>query len=504
MERISLVQPLEWVMVRFSQPWYAIVWGCLLFWFNLLTLGPSLAQEAPHIDQEFARGLAAYAQCNFTKARDHFRNVVAQTPDDAQALFYLGVILGHLHAFDEAVTRLQQTLALSPSEPSIPQVHYHLGWIYTQMQGHEREAQDHFAQAQGEFDPRLTHYYQGTILYKLDCIEQAKPFLKAVLQEDPGSYEAHVAQRYYYDIIQRQREQRWWQLQGTLGFQYDDNVVLEPNNNAFAFGRQGDARTVFTAVGRLLATQAAPWRFGAGYALFQSLHSNLTEFDLQSHTGGLFASVDLSRVTLRVDADYTFTLLDNARLSETVTVQPALSLQQTKALYAVLSVQYRRDNFFNQFIPAGQETVRDRDGWAVQAGFDQYLRLNRQGTALRLSYHYEVSRNEGSDWEYNGHYVALGLRTPLWWDMSLDAGVGYTRRDFLHINSFDASPLAELTPADRRARDDDRVVGSIILNRPVGPYLILSAGYTHISNISNLDFFDYRRNIMTLALTGRF
>jgi hypothetical protein len=86
----------------------------------------------------------------------------------------------------------------------------------------------------------------------------------------------------------------------------------------------------------------------------------------------------------------------------------------------------------------------------------------------------------------------------------LDAEGDYTRRDFLNINSFDASPLAQLTPADRRERLDDRLVLSITLTRPLGPHLILSAGYTYTNNLSNLDFFDYRRNIVALALTGRY
>jgi hypothetical protein len=504
MELVSLVQPVERVMVRSSKLWYVIVWCGFLLCYHLLTPRPSLAQETLPLEQEFARGLAAYTQCNYARARDYFRNVVAQAPDDAQALFYLGVSLGHLRAFEEAIARLTQALALSPENPSIPQVHYHLGWIYTQMHGHEREAQDHFAQAQEEFPARLTHYYQGMMLYKLDCLAQAKPFLKAVLQEDDTAYEARIAQRYYYDIIYRQREQRWWQLEGTVAFQYDDNVVLEPNNDAFAFGRQGDGSTVFTLMGRLLATRAAPWRLGAEYTLFQSLYFDLSDFDIQSHTGRLFASLDLGQVTLRTAVDNTFTLLDNTRFSNAVTVQQALSLQQTKKLYAVLSVQYSKSNFFHQFIPTGQEAVRDRDGWAVRAGFDQYLLLNRQGTSLRLSYNYEMSRNDGTDWEYNGHYVALGVHTPLGEEINLDVDMGYTRRNYLHINSFDASPLAVLTPDDRRARDDDRVVGSIILSRPLGPYLMLSASFTHISNISNLNFFDYRRNITTLALTARF
>src|SRR5262245_20685057 len=128
MERISFAQLPERVIVRSSKLWYAIVWCGFLLCYHLLTLEPSIAQESTPLEQEFSRGLAAYAQCNYLRARDHFRNVVVQAPDDAQALFYLGVSLGHLHAFDEAITWLTQALALSPSDPSIAQVHYHLGW----------------------------------------------------------------------------------------------------------------------------------------------------------------------------------------------------------------------------------------------------------------------------------------------------------------------------------------------------------------------------------------
>ena len=239
MERSRFVQPPERVMVRSSKQWYAIVWSGFLLYSTLWMPWPSIAQETTPLEQEFSRGLAAYTQCNYTRARDHFRQVVAQAPDDAQALFYLGMSLGHLHAFDEARARLTQALALSPSDPSIAQVHYHLGWIYSQMQGHAHEAQYHFAQAQKEFPARLTHYYQGMMLYKLDCIDQAKPFLQAVLQEDDTSYEAYIAQRYYYDIIQRQREQRWWQLQAMRGEQFRVKGL-------FATGRTQDLTTAVT------------------------------------------------------------------------------------------------------------------------------------------------------------------------------------------------------------------------------------------------------------------
>jgi hypothetical protein len=80
----------------------------------------------------------------------------------------------------------------------------------------------------------------------------------------------------------------------------------------------------------------------------------------------------------------------------------------------------------------------------------------------------------------------------------------YSRRDYLHSNSFDRNPLGILTAADRDARADDRLTGAITLQREFGPYVILSAGYVHVSNLSNVSFFDYRRNIVTLTLTGRY
>ena len=51
---------------------------------------------------------------------------------------------------------------------------------------------------------------------------------------------------------------------------------------------------------------------------------------------------------------------------------------------------------------------------------------------------------------------------------------------------------------------DDRFTASVQLTRRFGPYVIVSVGYAHTSNLSNIDFFEYDRNIWTVALTGRF
>jgi hypothetical protein len=219
----------------------------------------------------------------------------------------------------------------------------------------------------------------------------------------------------------------------------------------------------------------------AEYDLFQSLHFTLHDFDIQSHTGTLFARLKWGEVIVRLAADYTYTLLDAARFTEEVSVLPSVIFWESPTLYTVASARYRTSNFFNQEIPPGQEAVRDRDGWTTRAGFDQYLLFNSKRSVGRFSYHFELSRNDGTDWEYNAHQVGLGLQTPLWWDLTLNVDGSYQNRNYLHVNSFDVAPLGVLTANDRQARLDNVLIGSVALSRNLGRYLALSVTYVHTS-----------------------
>ena len=72
------------------------------------------------------------------------------------------------------------------------------------------------------------------------------------------------------------------------------------------------------------------------------------------------------------------------------------------------------------------------------------------------------------------------------------------------MNSFDAASLAILDSADNEERLDERWVASVTLARPLAKYFLLSANYTHTNNVSNISFFDYDRNVVSLALTWRY
>jgi hypothetical protein len=91
----------------------------------------------------------------------------------------------------------------------------------------------------------------------------------------------------------------------------------------------------------------------------------------------------------------------------------------------------------------------------------------------------------------------------------------YYRFNYRNVNSFSCCTdargglgILDLDPAspslDTQVRTDNRFTGGIALSRDIGPYLTLSAGYVRTGNHSNIAFFDYRRNLVTLAISGRF
>jgi tetratricopeptide (TPR) repeat protein len=518
-----------------------VTWACLCIWAVLLVSPPAVTPATEQAEVEYAKGVLDYDQRNYLDALEHLRKAVELTPDNADAWFYLGLTLTRLGEFAGAIAALEKVVQLDPAKRY---VHYHLGLAYLQDQRYQ-DALDQFRLAE-QFDPEkaatqfylgytyyllqkyqeapsylqraleldttLTpgaQYYRGLALYASARDTQAQSAFEAVVQAAPDSPEALQAQRYLEALAARAREQRLWQAQGSIGYEYDSNVGVA---NDLFISTEADSRIVFTLLGRLQPLRTPLWRAGAEYALYQSVQFSLSEFDLQSHTAGLFASHKLDRVTLYGAANYNITYLDSRPFhdlhwfSEAVTLQPSATIQEAETLFAVASVRYRISDFSNHFqsIPPGQEAVRERDGWTIRTGVHQFLTFNNQQASLRLSYHYEGSRNDGTDWEYNSHEIGLGLHLPLWGGVVLDADGSYTRFDYLHVNSFDTDPLAILTATDQHKRIDDRWIGSVTFSRALGQYLSVVLGLVYTRNMSNVAFFDYDRTIWTLALLGRY
>ncbi len=389
--------------------------------------------------------------------------------------------------YDEALTQFQLA---EQHRAATSDTQFYLGYTYYQLQQYQ-QAPPHLQRAL-ELDPSLTEsaqYYRGLAFYASDRDQLARGSFERVVHTNPEAPLASHAKRYLEALDRRQHERRSFRLQGSLGFEYDDNVVLEPNDSALEFGEQRDGRTVFSLSAQLLPIAKPRWQLGATYNLFQSLHFNLNRFDVQSHTFGLFSQHKFGRFTLRGQVNYNVTLLDFDYFSDGVTLQPSLTWKQTDTLFAVLSASLNFTRCDDNLPAAADPDVRERDGRLLRAGLRQVMLFNQKKSSIGLGYQYEGSRNDGSDWEYDSHNLSLRLQTPLWWAIALYLDGAYHDRDYLHVNSYDADILGLLSAADQRERRDDRLVGSVALVRGLSSHLTLSLSYMHTRNRSNIDFF---------------
>lgn len=544
--RQSRIIAVSQCMLLWIGPWLAVVGGGCWLGGSLLVLLPSRGHAAEQVagesanqaELEYAKGIVEYGKGNYLEALEHFRAVVDLAPEDANAQFYLGLTQSRLGEFAEAIPHFAQALRF---DPALQPVHYNLGFAYFQEERYP-EALEQFQRAE-QFDPHnaAVYFYQGSILQQLKRYQEALPPLERALQLDPSialsaqyyrglalfglerdtpareafetaraadpqSTIAQNAQHYLDAIRIRERERRLWQVDGNASLQYDDNVTV---GNDIKISRQSDGSTVYGVAARVFAVRTPQWHVGAEYNFFQSIHFSLHEFDIRSHTFGLLGRLQLEPVTLRLGANYNIIDLDNTRLTEAFTVNPSVTIQQTETLFALVAVQYRTENFFRDVLPEQTASVRSRDGWNVRTGFDQFWLFNNKRAFVRGGYHYEVQRSVGSDWDYNGHEVSLGVQTPLWQGLMLDVHGTYNRPRYRNINSFsccvdDRGGLGILDANDTQKRTDRRFTARVTLWRDVGPYFTISASFMHVSNPSRVDFFDYRRNIATLVVSGRY
>ncbi|MGE3536700.1 MAG: tetratricopeptide repeat protein [Candidatus Tectimicrobiota bacterium] len=528
---------MRWCVCRKRWLTLLVSGGCVC---TLLGLWLSVALANEQGEVAYAKGIMEYGRGNYLEALDHFKETVELLPENANGYFYLGLTQSRLGDYASAIAQLEKALQRDMSLQYIP---YHLGFAYFQDERYA-EALPQFQRA-ARFDPRnaATQYYTGVSLYQLKRYEealapfervpqldpalaisaqyysgltlfelerdaQARSAFEAARAADPDSTIGRNAQQYLETLQARERERRIWQVEGNVSLQFDDNVILEPND--IAISRRADGRVLLGATGRLTPWRTPTWQLGAEYNLYQSVHFTLHDFDIRTHVFGIAGRYKLAPLTLRATLNYAHTSLDNDRFSEALAVQPSLTWQASDTLFTTVSLPFRVEDYFSDVTPGQARAVRRRDGWNLRPGIDQYWLFNQKRSYARLGYKFEVQQSQGSDWDYTAHEISLGAQTPLWLGLTLDVNAAYNRYAYRNRHSFDCCLDATrgvfgiLEASDTRKRFDERYTISLALSRDLNAYLTVSAGYIHITNQANLLFFDYHRNIATLALSGRY
>jgi tetratricopeptide (TPR) repeat protein len=325
-------------------------------------------------------------------------------------------------------------------------------------------------------------------------LQTAKDTFRTAVLLDPTSDLAAYARQYQDLVEERMVMER--PLRVTLGAygQYDTNVVLLPNERAFAPGITDEESAVLTTTARVdyVPVFEGPWLFNAQYAFLGSFYENYsTSHNYLSNGIYVTPGYNFGRYALNLAVNYNHYLVRDPSYK-----------QYLDYLYAgpLLRMLLNRDHVLELFSgyvhqeydepPLIPQEDRDSDGFY---GYLGWIWLYARGAFFSLRYEFSHDNTDGIHWENDGHRVLANITVPVVETLKLQVtGQAFFQR-FQNTNSLFGVK-----------REDDVYRGSLGLSWEFhkNTTLVLQVNVTQAN--SNIPIYDYDREVCTAGIEYRF
>ena len=488
---------------------------------------PALASV--ELELAFHRGVVAYSEGRLVEAREQFMKVLAEDPEDATALQYLGLIARQQGEFPEAVSVYDRALEIDPEDPAIhldrgialleagrlklareafsraialdpssARAELFAGIAAYRMSAYG-EATPHLERA-AELDPSLrdeARYYSGICEALSGNVEAATAALGEVEDEAPLSPLARSAQNLREQLDPGTKQRRWF-ASFTAGMEWDDNPLIAGTNSLGVpvNTADGDFRGVLRPRAWYHLLQGDGYVLTGGYDGYLGLQIQETQVDLQIHNPWISAGYDVGPVRLGLRGDYSYTMNDLTEpFRHQVRVTPNLSRRATDWALTQGFYQFSWKDFL---VGATSGTALDRDGTRHVWGVNQLFFLPQPYTFVRLGAYGDFNHSDGSEWSYSGMEANLGAGYDFDWDIALSWLYRFQYRSYDEDSLF-ASPL----PFTQR-RQDFRHILSAELAKGITEHWVVSVSGAFTWDSSNVKFYDYSRHIVGTYVTYRF
>jgi tetratricopeptide (TPR) repeat protein len=498
---------------------------------TLLLASAALASVASEL--AFHRGVVAFGDGNFDAARAEFEKVVADDPEDASAIQYLGMIAQQQGDFAGAIEQFDSALSLEPDNAELrldrATVLLELGRIdeaKVELDGilaeHPDDARANLFAGVADYrlgdyeaaivkldrakqlDPTVSShatYYAGLSAAFLGNFAAAEGAFSAVEEQSPLSPLGASASdlRQSMSPTGGQRDQRPWSLALTAGIEWDSNPTFAGVDNPVAVGLRGqdaDFRGVFRIRGSYDLYDKERYSVTAGYDGYLSLHQDVKQVDLQTHVGWLSGTANFDPFRFGLRYDYGFTMIDltdNFRHLHRIT--PSVTYRESD--WGVLQgfFQWQNANFLQDF-----PDPFNRDGNRYAVGVNQFIFLPEPFTYVRIGGLGEFERTDSEDFSYDGFELSSGASGSLLLGVQATVLYRFIFRDYLSRNSLPVN-----WGSSKRAKRKDRVHRlTLELVRPFGEHIELSFAGSYDHSNSNIDFYHHDRWVVGSYASYRF
>lgn len=509
---------------------------------SLVLAAPAVVLASEQSKLLYSRGLVDFHAGRMEGALSLFDQAVAADPKDAYARYYRAMARGRANDLPGAIADLREVLVL---KPDFNEAALELGIALVQTEAY-RDAIPWLEQAQhvreldgrasmfrgiahlrlGEFamarlnferaaerDPSqalAANYYLGVVDYRTGEWEAAARHFAYVRAESADSSLGREAAA-FTDKINAELAMHYAGYAATA-FEYDSNVILAQTDAALAnqslqnlgVSRQSDGRFVLSFGGWIVPWRTPRWELTLGYDFYQSLHFSLTEYNIQDNGPNAQLVGWNGPVQYGVLGRYDYYLRSTNSFLQEATAMPWVAYEEgtrgrTEVFYRMLRRDFKQVDFVL------------RDGFNHSVGLLQYIYLGSPDRYVLLGYRWDrddpvvagarysaaglpdvtpqMYADEALAFGYDGNEVRIGLGWLLPWQITA-TGTFFFRHE-------------EYRKESNGRRDNEELV-LVDFRRPISDHLTAIAGYVGDFNNSNNGYFDFNRNIGSIALEARF
>lgn len=275
------------------------------------------------------------------------------------------------------------------------------------------------------------------------------------------------------------------ELELEVGAEYDENITIDAiDSNA----RQGDSLLRLSgAIGTDIFNKDDT-SLSARYSFFQSLHQDLTDFDLQLHGFSARANTKAGKMNLGASYRYDLIRLAGKDFMDVHTISTDIGILVATKTYLTAGYDYRTQSFDD---PTRSERNADRHSFDAKLFF-------LLGNGKNITTGYKVSRQTAGveNLSYWGHTADASLKLPI--KLIADDTIFRLRYQYRHKDYSGVDPDIGEKRADRRH------TFRALFEIPFAEKFAANLEYKYVISNSNLPSVDYQGNAVRASLKWTF
>jgi tetratricopeptide (TPR) repeat protein len=505
----------------------------------LLPSTPTALAQTTEADVYVAQAVLDFDEKRYDAALANLQRALELEPDHVEALYFMGAVHAAQRRPDLAAPFLERARAKAPRDASIG---YQLGLVYFAQQQYEKAEPilEELFRANRELDglgyyvgflryrkkdyrgalsafrdgrasdpeiQQLTRFYTGLALGVLGLPGQAAAEVEQALRLAPGSQLTGPAERLRDTIVAARDKERRFSLEARFGMTYDDNVIVRPSEDFDEPLVAEIRRLKHESFGELFGLNAGyvwlrtpDWESSVGYSFFTTYVNEIPKFNIISHlfNAALAYKTSVFQLPAQASVQYSWDIMHlggDEFLSRHTTAISGVLVESARH-FTQGFVRFQAKDFGELVIP---RTIADevRDANNYMAGFLHFIRFSDDRHYLKAGYQFDFDDTDGRNYSYLGNRINFGAQYTLPWQaLRLKYDLDVHLRSYTEKNTI----LPSYAPGTKW-RQDHEITNIVRAELPLPANFTLAAEYLRTDVHSNIEIFDFSRNVVSLILS---